>query len=241
MEAPGRSANLYPAAVCSLPCFLLQHGRENVQPQDRQRAIEELVGTAQVFVTAVSDVFEQTLLAEVSARQLTSSQFKILRLLDATGAHNVGDVAAFLGVSDAAASKSVERLVRRRLIRRTPGETDRRSSELSLTKAGRTLLERYGALRSRKLGDVSGALESKNLEVATDLLDRLTREIVQGSANPEEVCLQCGIHIKTRCLVREAARAECCYQQHKNKRLMKPRAVRQAAAGHTASRSPGNP
>jgi DNA-binding MarR family transcriptional regulator len=196
-----------------------------MQPHDRQSAIDELVGTAQVFVTAVTDVFEQALLAEVSGRQLTSSQFKILRLLDATGAHNVGDVAAFMGVSDAAASKSVERLVRRRLIRRTPGATDRRSSELSLTKAGRVLLERYGELKARKLGETAGSLHTMELERAAAMLDRLTREIVNGSANPDQVCLQCGIHIKTRCLVREAARAECCYQQRKNQRLVRSHAT----------------
>lgn len=185
-----------------------------------QQAVDELMGTAQVFVSAVTEVMEQRLLAEVSPKRVTISQLKILRLLDLTGAHNVGDVAAFLGVSDAAASKAVDRLVRRKYIRRTAGATDRRSSELSLAKAGRTLLDHYSALRQHKLAEVFGAVPIDDLQKAVAVLDLVTKGIVNGSANPEEVCLQCGIHLKTRCLVREAGQ-DCTYQQRTTRRYVR--------------------
>jgi len=52
-------------------------------------------------------------------------------------------------------------------------------------------------------------------------LERMTKGIVHDSANPEEICLQCGIYLKKRCLVREAAEAQCSYQQRKSKQQVK--------------------
>lgn len=186
-----------------------------------QLLIDELLGSAHVFVAAVSGVLEQTLLSEIAGKQLTLSQLKILKLLDLTEAHNVGDVAAFLGVSNAAASKAVDRLVRQKYLRRTEGRPDRRSSELSLGAAGRKILSRYETAKDRKLAEVFGDLAAEDLQQTAEFLERLTKGVVTFSANPEEICLQCGIYLKKRCLVREASRAECSYQQRKTRRQTK--------------------
>jgi DNA-binding MarR family transcriptional regulator len=174
--------------------------------------IGELLGGAQLFVSAVSGVMEQTLLAEITGDQLTHPQLKILRLLDLTEARTIGDMAAFLGVSNAAASKAVDRLVRRNYVERAEGRADRRSSELSLAPAGRKLVRRYEAARRRRVAKIFGGIAATRLRQTAECLDRLTRRIVAGSAHPDEVCLQCGLHLKTRCVVREAVRAECAYQ-----------------------------
>lgn len=194
--------------------------------QNRQRLVNELLGSAHLFVSAVSGVMEQQLLSEVAGKQLTLSQLKILKLLDLTEAHNVGDVAAFLGVSDAAASKAVDRLVRRKYLRRTEGRLDRRSSDLSLAPAGRTVLNRYEAAKDRKLEAMFGNLEPDELQQASAFLERLTKGIVHNSANPEEICLQCGIYLKKRCLVREAGRSDCQYQRRKKKQQVRNDATR---------------
>jgi DNA-binding MarR family transcriptional regulator len=64
------------------------------------------------------------------------------------------DVAAFLQISKAAASKTVDKLVRRELLRRSQSETDRRSIKLSLTESSRHLLALYDAERERKLAAI---------------------------------------------------------------------------------------
>ena len=190
-----------------------------------QLLIDELLGSAHVFVAAVSGVLEQTLLSEIAGKQLTLSQLKILKLLDLTEAHNVGDVAAFLGVSNAAASKAVDRLVRQKYLRRTEGRSDRRSSELSLGAAGRKILSRYEIAKDRKLAEVFGDLAPEELRQTAEFLERLTKGVVTYSANPEEICLQCGIYLKKRCLVRDAARTECSYQQRKTRQQMRSHAT----------------
>ncbi|HUI57998.1 MAG TPA: MarR family transcriptional regulator [Bryobacteraceae bacterium] len=175
--------------------------------------INQLLGSANVFVAALSGVMEQRLLTEIAGKQLTLSHLKILKLLDVGGSRNIGDVAAFLGVSNAAASKTVDRLVRRKHLRRTHARADRRSIELSLADAGYQLLRRYEAAKNRKLARMFGSLDPEDLRRTSAYLERLTKGIVTHSGNPEEICLQCGIYLQKRCLVREAGHSECSYQQ----------------------------
>jgi len=89
--------------------------------------INDFLGSTQVFASSVNAVIEKRLLREVGPRQLTSSQFKLLKLVALTDAQTIGDVAAFLGVSNAAASKAVDKLVRRGLLLRNEAQTDRRA------------------------------------------------------------------------------------------------------------------
>jgi len=223
-ENPQRSSR-WP--VSSLPWFLLsQPVEDRMDTHNRHQLVNELLGSAHLFVSAVSGVMEQQLLAEIAGRHLSISQLKILKLLDLTEAHNVGDVAAFLGVSDAAASKAVDRLVRQKYLRRTEGRTDRRSSDLSLAAAGRTVLKRYETAKDRKLAAMFGNLDLDELEQTSAFLERLTKGIVHDSANPEEICLQCGIYLKKRCLVREAGQPDCHYQRRKTKRQVRSDATR---------------
>jgi len=186
--------------------------------RESRQAINELLGSAHLFVAALSGVMERSLLVEVAGKQVTLAQLKILKLIDLTEAHHVGDVAAFLGVSDAAASKTVDHLVRRKLLRRSVFQSDRRSSTLSLAAAGRKLLAEYDAAKEKKLASIfrDGAVEE--MRRTTEQLEQLTRKLISNAANPEEICLQCGIYLQKRCLVREAGSAECQYQQRRLRR-----------------------
>ena len=96
-------------------------------------AIEEFLGSTHVFSLALTNVLEARILREVADAQLTAPQMKVLKLIAQSQAQTIGDVATFLGVSDAAASKTVDRLVRRKLVKRTEREADRRANELGLT------------------------------------------------------------------------------------------------------------
>lgn len=193
----------------------------------RQELVNDLLGSAHLFVSAVNGVMERQLLTEVAGKQLSVSQLKILKLLDLTGTPNVGDVAAFLGVSDAAASKAVDRLVRGKYLRRAEDPHDRRTSELSLSASGRAILLRYETARDRKLAGMFGKLDTNAIETTTAFLERLTKGIIHDSVNPDEICLQCGIYLnKKRCLVREAREADCHYQRRRTRQRVRSDATR---------------
>ena len=171
--------------------------------------INDFLGSTQVFASSVNNVIEKRLLREVGPRQLTSSQFKLLKLVALTDAQTIGDVAAFLGVSNAAASKAVDKLVRQGLLVRKEAQRDRRAIQLSLTPASRRVLAAYDAAKDRKLAGVFRQFSPQDLRRTADLLDRISAGIVNHTAQAEELCLQCGIYYRKKCLVRQLVRRNC--------------------------------
>jgi len=184
--------------------------------------VQAFLGSAHVFASAVSDVLERRLLDETAGGGLTFSQLKLLKLVSLSEAHTIGDVAAFLGVSSAAAGQAVDKLVWRMLLRRTEGEADRRSSQLSLTTPGREALEAYETARDQKLQEVFSECSPDQLLVTSELLDRLSASIVDHAAKPEEICLQCGIYFREKCPLRDYVRRTCFYQRHKARKAAEP-------------------
>jgi DNA-binding MarR family transcriptional regulator len=177
--------------------------------------ISELLGSVQIFSSAMRDVLEEKLLRETARGRLTFSRLKLLKLVAFTDSHTIGDVAAFLGVSNTAASKAVDKLVRRRLLRRTEAHADRRASELSLTGEGRRLLSAYEAARDRKLTEIFSACVPEQLCGTVATLDRLSANMVDHAANRRELCFQCGIYFREKCRLRELVGRTCFYQKHK--------------------------
>jgi len=180
--------------------------------------INDFLGSTQVFATAVRNVVEEKLLREIAPRQLTLSQFRLLRLVAMTDARTLGDVATFLGVSNPAASKAVDKLVRRGLLLRSEAETDRRAIELSLTEPSRQLLGAYDAAKNRTLARVFRRLSPKDLRHTAELLDQLSAVIVDHTARAEEICLQCGIYYRKKCLIRQLVQRSCFYHRHKSRK-----------------------
>jgi DNA-binding MarR family transcriptional regulator len=175
--------------------------------------INDFIASAHVFTTAVNDVIEERVLEESTGSELTLSQLKLLKLINVRQAQTIGDVAAFLGISNAAASKAVDRLVRRSLVRRQEAASDRRIMNLSLTDESRRLLADYESARQRKLEEVFGEIQSEQFYQAAQLLDRLSARVIEYTAGAEEICLQCGIYFREECLMRKMLGRRCIYQQ----------------------------
>lgn len=199
--------------------------KDQKQPAvDRSKAqrIQDFLGSAHIFASAMQKVLETKLLREVAGTQLTPTQLKLLKLVAARGTHTVGEVAAFLGVSQPAASQAVDRLVRGRWLRRAEGERDRRAIHLSLTSISRRLLANYDAARLQRLMTAVAGFSPAQLRQTAALLDCVAARIVNHTADPEEVCLQCGIYFRERCLLRESTGRRCFYQRHRMRTLKKP-------------------
>jgi DNA-binding MarR family transcriptional regulator len=205
-----------PGAAMVLRAF----GRETCSGENKRmdepdslHLINDFLGSAHVFAAAVADVIEEQLLKEVTESTVTASQLKLLKLVSFTGTQSIGAVAAFLGISGAAASKTVDKLVRMMLLRRSEAETDRRAIHLSLTQPSRRLLANYDAARQRKLREIFGDCNPQDLKQAAELLDRLSACMIGVSANPEEMCLQCGIYFREKCILAKLLNRRCLYQR----------------------------
>jgi len=180
-------------------------------------SLNDFVGSAQIFISAVNDLMEEQL-RSVADGAVTFSQLKLLKMVSLTEDYSVSHVAQFLGVSAAAASRAVDRLVRRGFINRTPAEDDRRAVRLSLTDAGADLLWKYDRAASRALAQAFGDLEGDQIRQVGQLLDRLSVNIVDRANGSDEVCLRCGIHVRDRCLLRQRRSRSCFFNLHECRR-----------------------
>ncbi|MHB1071110.1 MAG: MarR family winged helix-turn-helix transcriptional regulator, partial [Gemmatimonadaceae bacterium] len=112
-------------------------------------------------------------------------------------------------ISSAAASKGVDKLVRRRFLRRTEAKLDRRAMHLSLTEHGQRAIKSYEDARDAKLLAIFEAAPAAGLRRAIALLDRLSASLVEHGADPEELCLQCGIYFRDKCVARQFGKRKC--------------------------------
>jgi DNA-binding MarR family transcriptional regulator len=173
------------------------------------------LGSARVFAWSVREVIERTVLREVAGDKLTFSQLKLLYLVAHTDVLNIGDAAAFLGVTCGAASKAVDKLVRRRLLRRIAPQEDRRTFRLSLTETSRKLMEAYQAARDHRARMAFEQFAPEELKRTSHLLDRLAGAITSGGSEPQAACMQCEIYFRDQCRFGEFGHRNCFYQRHK--------------------------
>ncbi len=89
---------------------------------------------------------------------LTFAQMNVLMRLKKCNACGVSDIGAQMGVSNAAASQIVDRLVQMGYVLREEDPDDRRARRLSLTPAGEALLEQGIEMRARWLEDLATVL-----------------------------------------------------------------------------------
>ena len=132
----------------------------------------DFLGSAQTFTSAVDDLLEEQL-REVGGPNVTFSQMGLLKMVSLTEDHTVSNVAAYLGVSNAAASKAVDRLARRRVLKRGEAEDDRRAVRLSRTEKGRRLLASYEGSAYNALANRFGQFPRDRLRETAELLDCL--------------------------------------------------------------------
>jgi len=180
---------------------------------------DDFLGSVNIFSTAVHELLERQLNL-VAKNRVTFSQLKLLNLISHTEGHTIGDVAGFLGVSNAAASKAVDRLVRRQLLLREEAVSDRRAVRLSLTEAGRQILASYDDAAIEALRGVFRSIPTERLRETARLLDELSMTIVKGDDGHDAVCFRCGIHFRERCLLKQVT-GRACYLHHHKRQAVK--------------------
>jgi DNA-binding MarR family transcriptional regulator len=109
------------------------------------------------------------------ASGLSMTQFNTLFRLHHAGICGVTEVGDHLGVTNAAASQMVERLVQQGLIERTEDPSDRRVRQLSLTEKGRRLVLDSIEARRRWMEQLTDVLDAEELAQIIQALTILTR------------------------------------------------------------------
>jgi DNA-binding MarR family transcriptional regulator len=174
------------------------------------RILNDFLGSAEIFTSAVNDLMARQL-KEIRGSGVTFSQLKLLKMVAVTGGYSVSNLAQFMGVSTAAASRAVDRLVKRGLLNRAEAEDDRRAVQLSLTQEGTDLLGQYDRAAEAALRGAFESLTPEQLRETGDLLDRLSVKLVEQSNGSDTMCFRCGIYFKDRCLLRRSQHGACLY------------------------------
>ncbi|MDZ7637866.1 MAG: MarR family transcriptional regulator [Bryobacterales bacterium] len=171
----------------------------------------QLLGAARILCLAVQETVESKLQQDLAGDRLSHSQWKLLEIFATTAVGNVTEVAAYQGVSTAAASKAVDRLVRLNLLARAEDPSDRRHIRLSLTVEGRTLTAEYLERLNRKLAEIFASADAGPLAPLREALDKLTASVLGAASNASQICVQCGLNGRESCLMEDAFARECLF------------------------------
>ncbi|HOX27010.1 MAG TPA: MarR family transcriptional regulator [Candidatus Krumholzibacteria bacterium] len=154
-----------------------------------------------ILAQVVADICQRSTLDEACGGTLSRNQFTILRILTARREVTIGRIARILGVSNAAASKNVDRLVRLGFVDRLATPGDRRRFAIALLPAGRAIVAGYDRIMAEKQ---SRLLENFTIEEKETLLDLLRRVIQHTLADDQDVdlvCFQCAGECGDECVL----------------------------------------
>jgi DNA-binding MarR family transcriptional regulator len=184
---------------------------------ERTSIINDFLASMHIFSSAINELMVAQLEDELGG-ELTIPQLKLLKLISRTETESITEIATFLGVSNAAASKAVDRLVRPGLVERIESTDDRRATRLSLTVKGTFLLKRYEDVQNRVLEGLFRQFMAEDFVETAELLDQLSADLVNQESGPRELCFRCGIYFRDRCLLRNLHERTCYCNLRKRKK-----------------------
>jgi len=176
---------------------------------ERLELMHRAMGASNVFCATVTGLLEESL-DQASNAELALTQLRLMLLISRPEHRfKVRDVAQFMGITSAAASRSIDRLVQRGLVDRQLAPDNRRAVDLELTPEGRELLARFTEIRDERLMRVLRDYPSEKLEQVAALLDELTILLLDLGPDKQERCLRCSLQFKRGCLMRDVLGKEC--------------------------------
>jgi len=110
----------------------------------------------------------------MDATGLSFSQINVLMRLYHGGKCGISEIGERLGITNAAASQAIDRLVNLGVIERTEDPIDRRAKQLALTQVGRTLIETGFEARRNWISSLTDALNSEQQTLIISALTLLT-------------------------------------------------------------------
>jgi DNA-binding MarR family transcriptional regulator len=122
--------------------------------------------------------------AQPSDDLLTFSQYALLQSLDGDTTARVSDLAGAAGISPSTATRILDALERRAIVRRHRSPEDRRGVTVTLTDHGRRTLDRQAAWMRGRQRAFYDQLPGAERELVADLLVRLATLIDDLAAGP---------------------------------------------------------
>ncbi|RCK74259.1 MAG: Transcriptional regulator, MarR family [Anaerolineae bacterium] len=141
----------------------------------------------QQFIGLLLRIVMQNHYRFVKQNGLTLPQMMILYHIQRVGACTVSDVGEEFGISSAAASQMLDRLVQQGFLTRQEHPQDRRVKQNSLTEAGKQIIEASMNAHQSLVAEWVKRIDANTQWQLLPLLDRLI-EILQGWFNSSAFC-----------------------------------------------------
>jgi DNA-binding MarR family transcriptional regulator len=135
-----------------------------------EHAVDEAVVDA-VLTASRTLIAVATQSLGTAAEETTIAQYRALVVLASRGPQRLVDLAAALDVTPSTAGRMGDRLVRKGLIRRQRSRADRRSVQVSITAAGRAVVDQATARRRELLAQILGKLPAGQQAAVASALD----------------------------------------------------------------------
>jgi DNA-binding MarR family transcriptional regulator len=108
-----------------------------------------------------------------AAEDTTIAQYRALVVLASRGPHRLVDLAAALGVTPSTAGRMCDRLLRKKLIRRQRARADRREVQVSVTAAGRQVVDQATQRRRALIAGILSRLPARQQSAVAAALGAL--------------------------------------------------------------------
>jgi len=138
---------------------------------DRADLVEALLSASRAMVAIAARS-----LADLDA-EVTLPQYRALVVLASRGPQRVVDISAELGVNPSTATRMCDRLVTKKLVRRYRSTADRREVRLTLTTAGKQLVQEVTDRRRTELAGVVKTMPQSWVRPLTAALKSLSASV----------------------------------------------------------------
>lgn len=164
------------------------------------KAESELLQNLMLLARVTQIVLQDEVLKDVPDGELSQVRLSILRLLRRRERQSVNDLARFLGLTKAAASQNVERLVRVGLVERREDPNDRRGVWVTLTARGQRILEEVEKEQRRVLEKAMHGFEAGSLRHLSAAMRSLALSLLNQNGEEITGCLQCCAYDSPGCV-----------------------------------------
>lgn len=154
-----------------------------------------------ILAQVLHEICQRNSRQEACSLPLSRNQLYILRMLASAGEQQIGEIARTLDISNAAASKNIDRLQEWGFVERRFHPQDRRSHEVSLLDAGRQVAAAYDLVLDKKQRALMGNFTVQEKTILLDLVRRIIRYTLADERNTDQICRQCGGRCGEDCVI----------------------------------------
>ncbi len=164
----------------------------------------DIAHVSDLFVAIIEKLLTQKMLDQSFDQQVTTAQLVALRYLSLNESSLMSDVAEGLGISFPAATKTIDRLVRKMLVSRVEDPHDRRVVRIRLTDRGRELVSEINRERSRLFARVLERMDPVSRNSLHESMEAFVTSAIDDEGTARSVCLHCGVDHHDDCPVKMA-------------------------------------